>query len=51
MRDLRTLVHRNTEQAYWEYVEGIGVLKRHIDPEDREAHSAEISRPGRTDEQ
>jgi transposase len=44
---LRTLVHRNTEQAYWEYVKELA-QKEGIDPEDEGAvRRFDQKRPGR----
>ena len=44
---LRTLVHRNTEQAYWEYVKELAE-KEGVDPEDRGAvRRFDKKRPGR----
>ncbi|HVQ21342.1 MAG TPA: transposase [Terrimicrobiaceae bacterium] len=44
---LRTLVHRNTEQAYWEYVKELAE-KEGIDPQDEGAvRSFDKKRPGR----
>jgi hypothetical protein len=38
---LRTLVHRNTEQAYWEYVKELAA-EEGVDPEDEAASVASI---------
>ena len=44
---LRTLVHRNTEQAYWEYVKEL-TAKEGVDPEDEGAvRRFDKKRPGR----
>ena len=44
---LRTLVHRNTEQAYWEYVKELAE-KEGVDPQDEGAvRSFDKKRPGR----
>ena len=44
---LRTLVHRNTEQAYWEYVKELAE-KEGVDPQDEAAvRRFDKSRPGR----
>jgi transposase len=44
---LRTLVHRNTEQAYWEYVKELGAQEG-VDPEDQGAvRHFDKKRPGR----
>ena len=44
---LRTLVHRNTEQAYWEYVKELA-SEEGIDPEDEGAvRRFDKKRPGR----
>jgi transposase len=44
---LRSLVHRNTEEAYWEYVRGLAAQEG-VDPEDPEAvRRFDKQRPGR----
>jgi transposase len=44
---LRTLVHRNTEQAYWEYVKELAA-KEGVDPEDQGAvRRFDTKRPAR----
>ncbi len=44
---LRTLVHRNTEEAYWEYVKELAA-KEGVDPEDQGAvRRFDTKRPGR----
>ena len=44
---LRTLVHRNTEEAYWDYVKGLAA-QQGIDPEDEGAlRRFDQKRPGR----
>jgi transposase len=44
---LRTLVHRNTEQAYWQYVKELAAQEG-IDPEDQgAARRFDKKRPGR----
>ena len=44
---LRTLVHRNTEQAYWEYVKELAE-KEGVDSQDERAvHGFDKNRPGR----